>query len=69
MSRYETKIPATGSDGNIFAILGTAVRWMRQLGVSEEEVKALQTRVHRANNYDAACAAIEEWFPLDRGDE
>lgn len=68
MSRFETKILAHGPDGNIFAILGNACRLMRRLGVPAEDITALRARVIGSGSYDEACAAIQEWFNIDRGD-
>ncbi len=66
MSKFETRIPTRGSHGNIFEILGHATRRMHQLRVPQEKVQELRRKVLGAGSYEEACAAVEEWFPLER---
>jgi hypothetical protein len=65
MPRFTTKIPTDGPSGNIYVIAGTAGRLMRQLGLPKEEITAFYQRVTASPSYDAACAVVEEYFPLD----
>ena len=69
MARYTTTIPAHGPDGNIFVIGGRAGRLLRELGHSPDEIVGFRKRLSDALSYDAACAIVEEYFPLDRSDE
>jgi hypothetical protein len=64
---FTTVILATGSDGNIFAVLATARRLMGEIGVDGEMIAAMTERVMRAGSYDHALAVIREWFPIDTG--
>jgi len=68
MSRFSTPILATGSDSNTIAILGYAMRRMRQIGISLTERQALSDKVMAAGSRAEAIAAIEEWFPVDAGE-
>jgi hypothetical protein len=63
MPRFTTKIPI---GGNIMTIAGTAGRLMRQLGVPDAEITGFYRRISGSPSYDAACAIVEEYFPLDR---
>lgn len=69
MPRYTTTIPAHGPDGNIFVIGGRAGRLLRELDHSPDEIVGFWKRLSSAPSYDAACAIVEEYFPLDRGDD
>ena len=68
MSRFETAINATGPDGNIYAVLGNATRFMRQLGIDPNEMLGLRAKVLAAPSYATAIDYIREWFPVDTGD-
>lgn len=69
MSRYTTTIPAYGSAGNIFQIGATAGRKLRELGHSRDEIEEFRARLTHAESYNAALAIVEEYFPLDRGND
>lgn len=66
MSKFETKIPTHGPDANIFAVLGNAVRLMKQLNVSQVEIDSLRAAVMDSDSYDQALQHIEVWFPVER---
>lgn len=68
MAKFKTTIDATGSNGNIFAVLGAARIMMRQLDVPKEDLTALGAKVMAASSYKEAIDAIREWFPVDTGD-
>ena len=68
MPMFETPIPAYGPDGNIFAMLGRASTMLRQLG-RDIDAALLEHDVMASESYAQACALIEEWFPLDRGEQ
>lgn len=63
--RFTTVIRAHGPDANIYAVLGTARNYLRQLGISQEERDALYTEVTNAGSYAEAFAAVRKWFPVD----
>lgn len=63
---FESRIDATGSGGNIFAVLGAASRMLREIDVPRDRIDALRDNVMSAANYDQAIAMIEYWFPVDR---
>jgi hypothetical protein len=46
-------------------IAGTAGSLMRQIGLSRPEITAFYQRVSAAESYGAACAIVEEYFPLE----
>lgn len=65
MSKYQTKIDGRGPNGNIFAILGQARTFMRQLSEPKEEIDNLLKRVTESGSYEEAIAVIEEYFPVE----
>lgn len=69
VSRFSTVIPARGSAGNVFAVLGSCLSLMRQVGATEADRAALTEKVMGADSYKAACDAVREWFPVDTGGE
>ena len=69
MPRFTTVIPTDGPSGNVFVIVGTAGRLMRELGVPAEEITGFYRRVTDAKSYGEACAIVEEYFPLSRENE
>ncbi len=68
LPRFTTVISATGPQGNIFAILGTACQFMRELDIPGEERKDFAQKVISAKSYAEAVEAVREWFPVDTGD-
>jgi hypothetical protein len=64
MAKYDTKIDATGSNGNIFAILGTARQLLKELGEQPYVISKLMEDVFNAHSYDEACSHIEKYFRL-----
>jgi hypothetical protein len=65
MPRFTTPIQAYGTSGNVFAIMGTACRLMRELGVAQPEILAFTNNVMRARSYPEAIDVVREWFPVD----
>lgn len=62
--RFSTKIPARGSEGNIFLILGRAQKLMREIEVDPSDISELVRRVSDSSNYADAVRHIREWFPV-----
>lgn len=50
-------------------IAGVAGGMLRRLGIPAEEITTFYQRVTQAESYDAACAVVEEYFPLERESE
>ena len=69
MSKFNTVIDAPGPAGNIFAVLGTATGFLRQLRIDSTEIVALREAVMNSSSYDEALDHIREWFPVDTGDD
>jgi hypothetical protein len=69
MSKFTTRIDATGPSGNVFVVLATAVRFMRQLNRSPTEISILQGQVNSAKSYSEALGYVRQWFPVDTGDD
>jgi hypothetical protein len=63
--RFETVIPAHGSDGNIFEIVGKARVLMRNLGLSRAEIEAFTAEVAATNTYQDARAVVRRYFRID----
>lgn len=68
-SRWTSRIDATGSGGNIFAVIGTARRFMREIRLPQGEIDDMTARAQGAGSYDEALAVVREWFPVDTDDE
>lgn len=66
--RFSTVIPASGPDGNIFAILGTATRLLRQIGRPQADIDQLRGDVLASKSYEQALGFVREWFPVDVGE-
>jgi hypothetical protein len=64
MPRFNTVIPTDGPSGNINVILANAMSLMKQLDVPDIDRVILRSAVTRSLNYEEACNAIREWFPL-----
>ena len=58
-------IDAHGRNGNIFAILDTARRLLRELDVPTDRIDVLTDNVKNAVSYDQAVAFIEAWFRVE----
>jgi hypothetical protein len=63
---FSTAINARGPGGNIFEIVGKATVMLRQIGIPREIIEELWEAVTNAPSYDAAVAAVERWFLVDR---
>ena len=63
--RFSTRIPQSGSAGNIMVMLGCARSLMKQLRVDSVEIEALSAEVMAAGSYAEACDLIRRWFPLE----
>lgn len=60
MERDKPKCKLVGTDGNIFALLGVALKALRSEGL-EVEAKAMMDRVVQAGSYDEALCIIQEY--------
>ena len=63
---FGTVIQTRGPAGNIFMILGTAAKMLRQLDVPEDRVRKLTDDVYASDSYEAAIRHVERWFPVER---
>ena len=63
---FSTVIPATGPAENIFVILGTATRLLRELDIPADRIAALRDAVMAPSDYDEAVELIERWFVVHR---
>lgn len=64
MSKFSTRIPAIGSEGNIFIILSRASYFLNKLGASQAEIDALANKVFASKDYKEAVSHIEEYFTV-----
>lgn len=60
---FTSKISIDGPRGNIYAVLGTACRWLRELD-RENDATKLTAAVTSAGSYRDALTLIAKWFPL-----
>ena len=56
------KLKLTGTDGNVFAIIGAAARVLRKNGMSDK-VKEFQNEV-TSGDYDNALQTCMKWFEV-----
>lgn len=63
---FTTVIRAAGPAGNVFAVLGTACAYLRQLDIPRDRIEKLRTDVKASGSYDAALALVGRWFPVER---
>lgn len=61
MPRRPIEIDLSGPDGNAYALMGYARTLGRQLGFSEEKIKAI-IKVMMLTNYDGLLATFDEQF-------
>lgn len=54
------KLKLTGTDGNVFSVLGAARRALRKAGYTEEQLAAF-TREATSGDYNKALATVCEW--------
>jgi hypothetical protein len=66
-SRFSTRIEASGPNGNILVVLGTATRMMRELKCGRDEIDGLRSKVMASHSYAAAIEEIRKWFPVRIG--
>jgi hypothetical protein len=57
-------VPLTGTDGNVFAVLGKVSRALRQAGVSQAERDAF-TQEETASDYDRLLQTVMRWVEVD----
>lgn len=53
-----------GEDGNIFAILGSATRLLRESGQGEQAQEMIR-RVYQSDSYEQALAIISEYVQTE----
>lgn len=60
--------PLIGQDGNIFNLMGIALRTLRQSGMADE-AKAIQKRITASGSYDEALNIIGEYVNITSADD
>ncbi len=63
MSKYRTKIDATGPDGNVFVVIGNAVRLLRDLEGATAANK-LRDDCMSLRSYNEVIEKVREFFPV-----
>ena len=58
------KLKLTGEDGNVFFIIGRAVKFARRAGWTEERIKTF-TEEMQAGDYDHALQTCMKYFDVD----
>lgn len=54
-------VPLTGTDGNIFSLLGKVRRALIDAGVPKEEISQFAHEVFGSSSYEAAIGVIVRW--------
>ena len=57
------KLKLIGEDGNVFAIIGKAIKVARKAGWAENEIKKFTAEM-TSGNYDNALQVVQEYFDV-----
>ena len=57
-------VQLSGTDGNVFALIGRVGRAMAQAGATQQEISDFITEVMSAGSYDAALITILRWVDV-----
>lgn len=57
------KCKVSGTDGNVFALMSTVSRFMKQNGLGDK-IETMRTRVYAAKSYDDALNIMNEYVEL-----
>ncbi len=68
MSKFKTRIDATGPNGNVFVVISAARNLMIQIGLPKSEIDDVSSRATKAKSYNEALSVIREYFPVDTED-
>ena len=60
----EVTVKLTGTNGNIFAVIGTVRLAMRRAGIPAQEITAFTADVTNSGSYDRALATVMEWVDV-----
>jgi hypothetical protein len=63
---FTTVIPARGAEGNVFLIVGSACRLLREIGIPSDRIEALCKNAMASKSYEEAVGFVEHWFRVDR---
>lgn len=55
----------TGEDGNIFSLIGIAVRAMKRAGVERDIIETMRARIYDSNSYDEVVTIIMEYVEVE----
>lgn len=59
MALYQIPIPRR----NIFEMIATAGRYLKQMGHPKDEIKEFIQSFSKTKSYEEACLIIEDYFP------
>lgn len=60
----EIEVQLTGSDGNVFAVLGKVLKALRRGGVAESEIDAFFSEA-TSGDYDNALSTCMKWVEVN----
>lgn len=60
----EVEVKLTGTNGNIYAVIGKVREAMRRAGIPAQEITAFTTAVTNSGSYDRALATVMEWVDV-----
>ena len=64
VSKYDVTVHLSGEDGNLFSLLGSCRRSLRQAEVPDKEIDAFTAEVMDSPNYDAALRVMMRWVDV-----
>lgn len=66
--RSKPDCPLIGQDGNIFNLVGIAVRTLKENGMTEES-KEMSSRVFNSGSYSEALSIIDEYVNITSSED
>lgn len=60
----EIEVQLTGTDGNVFALMGTVTRALRRAGINSTEIKEFTDEVTNSESYDHALQTMMRWVSV-----
>ena len=65
MPRYEdVEVQLTGSDGNVFAIVGMVTTALQRAGATEADIEEFVASCFNAGNYDQVLQIVMDWVEV-----
>lgn len=60
----EVRVRLSGTDGNVFHLIGRCRQAAREAGLGEEAIREFTSEVTRAGDFDSALRVMLGWFSV-----